>query len=244
MRVGVVIHLLNNNQDSRMNKVYPYTWRGLTALVIPIIRIIGVTCLRGFVSKELILLQALNIRRVIILIIVLYVGVLLTIVYRFGIVYSLCKGSQQNIIILLDTRLITWIRLFLVGGSIVGGDVISSWMRVDGYVPTSWNANLYIKVIFMVGVLLWDVKLKQQYKSSTNSFMYLSEVTMWGVPKTINSINLTRLYWDKGWLEVLGPQWVNQQINKTRMRFYLLSTQRYKIYFWIRLIGLRVMIII
>lgn len=215
---GRIIHLYNGRQDVRnLNIVSSYIPFTTSCLLICSLSLGGFPFLSAFYSKDKIIEEAFSTGANLMCLILLFVSVLFTIVYRFRLIYYICLESydiriEQN----KDDQVITKsIRVLTIGG-VVGGRGLR-WILFD----IDYD-NLFLEFKWrLLFCLVLGSSLGLFIKFNKINFLSFYYSSMWFLPilrtKFVSFLGLyygklVHKYWDRGWNEIMGPQGVANEL--------------------------------
>nr|QQQ88744.1 NADH dehydrogenase subunit 5 [Hyalella kochi] len=223
MAAGVMIHMSNSAQDSRLMSTMSTSSPALMAMFsVMNLSLLGFPFLSGFFSKDLALEFTISslLNTVILMLIILSTG--MTVAYSLRVLYlaTTNNASTKSVYNLEDsdkTVLISMSILFLMG--ILVGYMVSWAMLWTPYALIMASANKYYILCIMLssGVMM---ALATTDKKNINSCPHLSlfmtsASKMWNIPflstKNFNKLILmmgasSSQLMDKGWLELYPPK--------------------------------------
>lgn len=215
---GRIIHLFNGRQDVRnLNMVTSYIPITSSCLLICSLSLGGFPFLSAFYSKDKIIEEAFGSGYNLFCLTILFFSVLLTIAYRFRLIYYICL-ERYDIVYENnhdDSTIVKPIGLLTFGG-IVGGRALR-WLLFD-IVYDNLFSEFKIMLIFM---FILGLALGLVLKFNSISFLSFYYSNIWFLPafraKLIRFLGLfygkiVAKYWDRGWNETLGPRGLRKEL--------------------------------
>ena len=228
---GSLLHLAQSNQDIRWRTNYKLSWGNTAVIIIPIISLVALPFTSGYFSKELILLAGLSGPHTMGLVVVLLVGAIFTVVYRLRLInnLSLSRSSTKIISIFEDFgRLISVIGVILL--SLLGGWYLNQ-SGFDWFTLGSRWVVLFLQSAFVGFVILWVryvFVFKRRNSPFWSRFAFLAPFSSTEVGRTINIGRAVIYAWEAGWVEALGPTYLQKISQDFTRGVYLLSLLNYK----------------
>lgn len=248
MCAGIMIHLINNNQDIRnygsLNKLVPFT---IIRFYISNLSLCGCPFLAGFYSKDLIIeLVYLNNINLFLLFIIIF-SLTLTVSYSFRLFYYLFFGEIKfyRYLFVKENILINFSIIILIILRIIVGRIINWLFFFDFYVPF---LIFYIKFLTLIlcgfglifGNLIYLINIINFYIYIYffRSIWFLNYLIMY-IYKPVLYIRKNFYLIDKTWIE-----YSNRLIIKSLIINYMkFGLNIYKIYIFIAVIAIFVLFI-
>lgn len=216
---GRIIHLYNGRQDVRnLNIITSFMPFTSACLLICSLSLGGFPFLSAFYSKDKIIEEALSRGYNIFCLILLFISILFTMVYRFRLIYYICIETYDiRIEANKDDRVIVKSIGVLTLGGIAGGRILR-WLLFDIDYDNLFR-ELKIGILFL---LILGAFLGLFVKFNKINFLAFYYSSMWFLPafrtKFISFLGLLYgktvfKYWDRGWNEVLGPQGLTKELS-------------------------------
>nr|YP_009735174.1 NADH dehydrogenase subunit 5 [Acropyga panamensis]QBG38661.1 NADH dehydrogenase subunit 5 [Acropyga panamensis] len=172
MCAGVMIHLMNNNQDIRfsgnMNEYIPFT---MMSFYISNLSLIGFPFLSGFYSKDLIMevIYLMNMNSFLLLMILLSLSLTVSYSLRllYCIFYSQVKGG--SFYYFKEDKLMSFSMMIMMILSILGGSLIMWLFFYDNYLL---YMEVSIKMVTMIMLILGMFMSNLYLKSFINLYFY------------------------------------------------------------------------
>jgi hypothetical protein len=96
-----------------------------------------------------------------------------------------------------------------------------------------WIVKMYFIIILLWGMWEW-VGFSQGSNPAYRGFIHIKGLTCWWGPVKINSLYyLYRTNWDKGILELFGPQWAYSSAGKIRSIIIKYRANQFQYYLWV-----------
>lgn len=251
IRAGVIIHLMNNNQDIRLlgnlNEVMPFV---IIRLVISNIALIGIPFISGFYRKDLIMeiiYSEVNINIIILIIIVL--SLLLTVSYSIRLIYYLffnrrikfyrCVKIKEDWIINISIIIIIILRI-LVGSMLNWIFYFDNYLIYLPILIKFFTLICCVRGVLLIIVIIVIRKIIRiyYYIYFFRSIWFLNRIYVW-IYNPVNIFRLTMSNIDKRWIEFISKIYIIRFVEK---KFNYIN---YKIYiFMFIFIYFRVMVYI
>nr|QGW36324.1 NADH dehydrogenase subunit 5 [Dolichoderus sibiricus] len=170
MCAGIMIHLMNNNQDIRvygsLNEFIPFT---MMSFYIANLSLSGFPFLAGFYSKDFIMEMVYMYKVGYFMLIFIILSLMFTVMYSFRLFYYLFFYEMKffSFIYIKENSLMNMSMMLLMIFSVISGSVLNWLFLYDLYMP---YLNFYLKMItlFMCFISLVIIKifmyLKYNYK--------------------------------------------------------------------------------
>nr|ABC86660.1 NADH dehydrogenase subunit 5 [Xenos vesparum] len=240
---GLIIHSFNGEQDIRyMGNFVSFYPIFLCYLNISFLVLMGLPFLSAFYTKDFFLeIMNLNSYGNLLVMMSVYISILLTIVYSFGLMYKLNLfffSYSSWVVIFKDSYVKFSLFLLLILSLFIG----SLFMWMISLSLEFFCLSFYFKIIFyfffMLGILLSYVNMKNLYFQSS---MFIGEVLNMNYYMNIFFYNFYKFI-EKGWAEVLiGPGIYK---NYGVFTFFYSYSQANKLQFYLLLFIIMVMIYI
>lgn len=231
---GRIIHLYGGRQDIRnLRVVVNFIPLTSSCLTICSLSLGGFPFLAAFYSKDKIIEEAFRSGYNPLLLGLLFISVLLTIMYRFRLIYYICSRNYEiNYTLISDDKTIVKSIVVLTFGGVVGG-AFFSWLIFESCYDNLFVGLKSLIIIFLAGGLI--IGLNTASDKLKISRFYLREI--WFLPSFSSKFfRLGRLlfssntfkYWDCGWNEVLGPKGVSNEVGFLASKADSLNHLRFK----------------
>nr|CAL18258.1 NADH dehydrogenase subunit 5 [Xenos vesparum] len=240
---GLIIHSFNGEQDIRyMGNFVSFYPILLCYLNISFLVLMGLPFLSAFYTKDFFLeIMNLNSYGNLLVMMSVYISILLTIVYSFGLMYKLNLfffSYSSWVVIFKDSYIKFSLFLLLILSLFIG----SLFMWMISLSLEFFCLSFYFKIVFyfffMLGILLSYVNMKNLYFQSS---MFIGEVLNMNYYMNIFFYNFYKFI-EKGWAEVLiGPGIYK---NYGVFTFFYSYSQANKLQFYLLLFIIMVMIYI
>nr|YP_009521627.1 NADH dehydrogenase subunit 5 [Anoplolepis gracilipes]AXP85348.1 NADH dehydrogenase subunit 5 [Anoplolepis gracilipes] len=237
MCAGVMIHLMNNNQDIRLcgnlNEFIPFT---MMSFYISSLALMGIPFLAGFYSKDLIMeiiyLNNINI----FLLMMITLSISFTVSYSLRLMYYVYFGSFKNssFYYYKEDKLMNLSMFVLLILSLISGSMLMWMFFFDNYF-LFMNVDVKMTTMFLlfVGALLSLVVLMKNlinmlmFSYFFSSMWLMNYMYMWIYsPIMIWGLNIYET--DKMWVEFMGKKIIYSMMNSLVIKMKL-----FKIYMFI-----------
>lgn len=240
---GRVIHLYSGRQDIRylgmVTSCMPLT---SSCLLICSLSLGGTPFLSAFYSKDKIIEECFSLGGYrLVCLFLLFISVLLTIIYRFRLVYYIClRNYVMNLEFNKDSvKIIKPIIVLSVGG-IVGGRALR-WLILD---LSYDNLIVYFKSMILFMVLLGLLRGMLMHLNNIKVLrFYLGSI--WFLPELSRKFfimfnffygKFIFKYWDLGWNEKIGPKGFENEFNSLSYSLDKINHLSFKIVLFISVI--------
>nr|QNV12028.1 NADH dehydrogenase subunit 5 [Lasius niger] len=211
MCAGIMIHLMNNNQDIRLcgklNEFIPFT---MLSFYISSLALLGFPFLAGFYSKDLIMemIYLMNINLFMLMMIMLSLS--FTVSYSFRLFYYIYFGEMNSSFLnFKENKLMNLSMLFLLSLSLISGSLLNWMFFFDSYLTfMKINLKMMTMIMLILGLMLGIIMyMKNLFNLYFYSFFFSS---MW-------FMNYMYMYIYKPYL-IIGSQ--GYEVDKNWMEFF------------------------
>ena len=228
---GIIIHLINNNQDIRLcgklNEFIPFT---MIRFYISRLALLGFPFLAGFYSKDLIIeiIYLININLFILIIILLSLS--FTVSYSIRLFYYIYFGEiNRRFLNFKENKLINLSMLILLRLSLIRGSLLNWIFFFDGYF-TYMRINLKIITIIILtlglflGVIMYIKNLLNLYfyRFFFSSIWFLNYIYLY-IYKPYLIIGKQGYGIDKKWMEFFRKKILLEVIKEIKVRSSLIK---------------------
>ncbi|YP_009705871.1 NADH dehydrogenase subunit 5 (mitochondrion) [Linepithema humile] len=248
MCAGIMIHLMNNNQDIRnygsLNKLVPFT---MMSFYISNLSLCGCPFLAGFYSKDLIMeLVYLNNMNLFLLFMIIF-SLTLTVSYSFRLFYYLFFGEMKfySYLFVKENMLMNFSMMILMILSMIVGSMMNWLFFFDFYVPF---LMFYIKFLTLIlcgfglifGNLMYLINMINFYiyMYFFSSMWFLNYLMMY-IYKPVLYISKNFYLIDKTWIEYSNRLMMKSLI----MNYMKFGLNIYKIYMFMAVMAMFVLFI-
>lgn len=236
---GIIIHLINNNQDIRfcgnINEYIPFT---IVSFYISRIALIGFPFIAGFYSKDLIIESIYLININIFLLLIMILSISLTVSYSFRLFYYIYFGENNRgcrFFYYKERKLINFSMIILVRLSLFRGSVLTWLFFFDNYfMLIKVNIKLLTTFILILGIILGNfIYLKNfinlyYYRFFFRSIWFLNYIFIW-IYKPFFNLGNNMYEIDKSWIEFSRKNLVLRVVKEIK----LIQINYYKIFIFI-----------
>jgi len=228
---GSLLHLAQSNQDIRWRTNYKASWGNTIGVAIPIIALVALPFTSGYFSKELILLASLRKHSSILMFILLLIGAIFTLIYSLRLLNNLRLVRRTTKITSLFEDLGRMLSILLVLSlSILGGWYLHQhrfdWITLN----SSWLV-LFLQRSYLGFLVLWVRYVFVFHRRNSafwSRFAFLAPFSSKEIGQTINVGSVIISAWEAGWVETLGPLYVQKITQDFTREVYLLRLVNYK----------------
>nr|ALN11728.1 NADH dehydrogenase subunit 5 [Linepithema humile] len=247
MCAGIMIHLMNNNQDIRnygsLNKLVPFT---MMSFYISNLSLCGCPFLAGFYSKDLIMeLVYLNNMNLFLLFMIIF-SLTLTVSYSFRLFYYLFFGEMKfySYLFVKENMLMNFSMMILMILSMIVGSMMN-WLFFFVFLCTFFNI-LYILTLILCGFglifgnLMYLINMINFYiyMYFFSSMWFLNYLMMY-IYKPVLYISKNFYLIDKTWIEYSNRLMMKSLI----MNYMKFGLNIYKIYMFMAVMAMFVLFI-
>lgn len=247
MCAGIIIHLINNNQDIRfygkLNEFIPFT---IIRFHISRLALIGFPFIAGFYSKDLIIeiIYIINLNLFIIRFIIL--SVIFTVSYSLRLIYYIFFRDFKwiRLYVIKENVLINISIIILLLLRICGGSIFFWICFFDNYfIYVNLRIKLLVIIFILIGVLfIYLLYIKNLIKFYFLTYYFssmwiLSFIYLW-IYKPFIEVGIKRFKIDIEWVEFFSKDLVLKVIENIK-----LNNNPYNIYIYIFIIWLIIIII-
>nr|QNV11960.1 NADH dehydrogenase subunit 5 [Formica fusca] len=233
MCAGIMIHLMNNNQDIRfcgnMNEYIPFT---MVSFYISSMALMGFPFMAGFYSKDLIMesIYLMNINMFLLLMMILSIS--LTVSYSFRLFYYIYFGDNNSgcsFFYYKESKLMNFSMIILMSLSLFGGSMLTWLFFFDNYfMLLKVNIKLLTIFMLMLGIILGNFMYLKNfmnlyyYSFFFSSMWFLNYMFMW-IYKPFFNLGNIMYEMDKSWIEFSSKNLVLsvvKEISLMQMNYY------------------------
>nr|YP_009735121.1 NADH dehydrogenase subunit 5 [Acropyga guianensis]QBG38609.1 NADH dehydrogenase subunit 5 [Acropyga guianensis] len=238
MCAGIMIHLMNNNQDIRfsgmMNEFIPFT---MMSFYMCNLSLMGFPFLSGFYSKDLIMEMIYLMNMNLFLMILILMSLSFTVSYSLRLLYCLFFSSLKmtSFFYFKENMLMNFSMLFLMILSLLSGCMMMWLFFFDNYFLFMKMLIKLLTIIFLImGLMMVSFYMKNLlnlyfYSYFFSSMWFMSYMYMWS-SKFLLNLSLEFYMFDKSWIEFMNKNFMLNFLKK--IKIYL---NNYKIYMFIML---------
>nr|YP_010034082.1 NADH dehydrogenase subunit 5 [Lasius spathepus]QOW83450.1 NADH dehydrogenase subunit 5 [Lasius spathepus] len=231
MCAGIMIHLMNNNQDIRLcgklNEFIPFT---MLSFYISKLALLGFPFLAGFYSKDLIMEMIYLMKINLFMLMMILFSLSFTVSYSFRLFYYIYFGEMNSSFLnFQENKLMNLSMLLLLGLSLISGSLLNWVFFFDNYLTyMSVDMKMMTLVMLILGLVLGIIMYMKNllnlylYSFFFSSMWFMNYMYMY-IYKPYLIIGVWGHKIDKNWVEFFSKKSFLEFIKEIKISFNLLK---------------------